>query len=74
MLGYIQIHTNTYIYIHTGYSEIPMCGNILKDTNRLLLIHTDTCYFLLQKKIPTYSFIYIQYLPKTYKKIPTDSM
>jgi hypothetical protein len=66
MIGYIQIHTNTYIYIHTGYSEIPMCGNILKDTNRLLLIHTDTCKFLLQKKYPhILSYTYNTYqIPK----------
>ena len=35
---YIQIPTYTYIL----ESEIPMCGNILKDTNRLLQIHADT--------------------------------
>ena len=40
---YIQIPTYTYIL----ESEIPMCGNILQDTNRLLQIHADTCYFLL---------------------------
>ncbi len=40
---YIQIPTYTYILER----EIPMCCNILKDTNRLLQIHADTCYFLL---------------------------
>ena len=47
-----RIHTDTYKYlqyIHTdGRQQNTYGGNILKDTNRFLLIHTDTCIYLLQ--------------------------
>ena len=83
LIRYVRIHTDTYKYlhIHTYWrQQNTYGGNILKDTNRFLLIHTDTCIYLLQKKIPTprkiyphiLSYTYI-YLPNTYKKIPTDS-
>ncbi len=43
-----------------------MYEQIAADTYRYMHIPTP-------KKIPTYTFIYIQYLPNTYKNIPTDS-
>ena len=51
----VRIHTDTYKYlhIHTYWRQQNTDGgNILKDTNSFLLIHTDTCIFLLQKKYP----------------------
>ena len=69
MYSYIQIHTNTYRYIQTG-EQNTYGGNILKDTNRFLLIHTDTCIYLLQKKIPTPKKIYPHILSYTYIYLP----
>ena len=65
----VRIHTDTYKYlhIHTYWRQQNTDGgDILKDTNRLLLIHTDTCIFLLQKKYPHI----LSYTYNTYQ-IPT---
>ena len=51
-LQYMQILIK-YLHIHTYWrQQNTYGGNILKDTNRFLLIHADTCIFLLQKKYP----------------------
>ena len=70
----VRIHTDTYKYlqyIHTdGRQQNTYGSNILKDTNRFLLIHTDTCIYLLQKKIPTPRKIYPHILSYTYIYLP----